>query len=78
MTLGAGVVINSDTFLPQVSDRNFSCYDLASSPLMIENKTENIIVKNCDHGPLTFVVERNLKLDWSNDWSKYVRENNKK
>ena len=48
------------------------------SPPMIENKTENIIVKNCDHGPLTFVVETNLKLDWSNDWSKYVRENNKK
>merc|ERR1719323_2854089 len=42
------------------------------SPPMIENKTENVIVKNCDHGPLTFVVERNLKLDWSNDWSKYT------
>ena len=47
------------------------CYALVSTPLMLPNKTADIVVEKCDHGPLVFNVEIN-KPSASNKWSKFV------
>ena len=49
-----------------------SCFSLVQTPLMSPNKSQHILVEKCDSGPLIFNVNKNLQLDWTNQWSKYV------
>ena len=41
---------------------------------MSQNKSQHVVVSKCDNGPLIFQVEKNRQLDWSNGWSRYVRQ----
>ena len=40
---------------------------------MSPNRSEEITIEKCDHGPMIFQVQKNAKPGWDNDWSKYVR-----
>ena len=49
----------------------FRCYDLVSTPELQPNKSVEIIVGKCDHGPLVFNIQTN-KPGPENKWNKFV------
>ena len=49
----------------------FRCYDLVSTPELQPNKSVEIIVGKCDHGPLVFNIQTN-KPGPENKWNNFV------
>ena len=47
---------------------------MVSTDKISPNKSQEIFVDKCDHGDFIFNVNTNGPPDWSNRWSKYVRE----
>ena len=50
-----------------------SCFSLVGTDPISPNKSIEVMVEKCDHGPLIFQVQKNEKPGWYNNWSKFVR-----